>query len=334
MTFNSYQRSYNKEQKAYRFAIFIQNVKEFNDEEKRNPGLDLDVTQFADWTEEEMKNLLSNGYGDHHSLEISRFKDTVIREGDKRPMEINWRMLGKVTEVKNQMQCGSCWAFATVAAVESQYAIRRNQLITLSEQEMLDCDSKNNGCHGGYRPYAMKFVQRSGLVKDAEYPYNGKEGNTCKLSNMTQQRVYINDYQILSSNENLIADWIATNGPVTFGSILSLSLAIIDLISDGTRLDYYLFTTQLYPFNQGMNVTKAMYSYRNGIFTPSPEDCQNNSLGSHALTIVGYGTEEQRDFWLVKNSWGGRWGQEGYFKLARGVNSCGVANIVVAPVIN
>ncbi|KAK6056718.1 hypothetical protein COOONC_05775 [Cooperia oncophora] len=82
-----------------------------------------------------------------------------------------------------------------------------------------------------------------------------------------------------------------------------------------------------------MNVTKSMYSYRSGIFSPSQTDCEKHSLGSHALTFVGYGTENGQPYWLVKNSWGSRWGQGGYFKLARGQNACGAANTVVGPIM-
>ncbi|PIO58227.1 papain family cysteine protease, partial [Teladorsagia circumcincta] len=129
-----------------------------------------------------------------------------------------------------QGQCGSCWAFATVASIEAANAIKTGQLTRLSEQEMVDCDTQNNGC-------------------------------------------------------------------------------------------------------QGMNVTKSMYSYRSGIFAPSKTDCEQHSMGSHALTFVGYGTENGQPYWLVKNSWGTYWGQAGYFKLARGQNACGAANSVVGPIM-
>ncbi|VDL83029.1 unnamed protein product [Nippostrongylus brasiliensis] len=114
-----------------------------------------------------------------------------------------------------------------------------------------------------------------------------------------QERVFIKNYSMLSTNEDIIADWIAANGPATFG----------------------------------MNVTKAMYSYRSGVFSPSKEDCEKHSLGSHALTFIGYGTENGQPFWLVKNSWGSQWGQNGFFKLQRGQNVCGLANTVVGPII-
>ncbi|VDM57053.1 unnamed protein product [Angiostrongylus costaricensis] len=197
-------------------------------------------------------------------------------------------------------QCGSCWAFAAVASVESAHAIAKGPLVRLSEQELIDCDTQNYGCNGGYRPYAMSFVRKNGLVKEDEYPYRGADHNECALDVNSTGRVFIHDYRTLSPNEEIIADWIATKGPVTFG----------------------------------MNVTKPLYSYRNGIFSPSKEDCEKNSLGSHALIFVGYGTDSGGErYWLVKNSWGSRWGQNGYFKLARGQNACGAANSVVTPII-
>ncbi|KHJ83603.1 papain family cysteine protease [Oesophagostomum dentatum] len=134
----------------------------------------------------------------------------------QRPAAVNWVTAGKVTPVKDQGQCGSCWAFATVASVEAAYAIKNGNLLTLSEQEMVDCDSRNNGCSGGYRPYAMNFVMERGLMKETEYPYLGTDHNECRLTNSTG-RVYIRNYRTLSSNEEDIADWIATSGPVTFG---------------------------------------------------------------------------------------------------------------------
>ncbi|KAL6729859.1 hypothetical protein Aduo_000874 [Ancylostoma duodenale] len=287
-----YNKTYtDKAERDYRFCVFVKNVIDFEEEEKKNPGLDLDVTQFADWTEEEMRKFLLSDLRDIARREGPRFEGSPPHEKVRRPVTADWTKVGKVTPVKDQGQCGSCWAFATAASVESGYAIKTGRLTTLSEQEMMDCDSRNNGCNGG-------FVKEHGLMKEAEYPYRGTDHNMCMLGNSTE-RVYIRDYRTLSTNEEVVADWIAANGPATFG----------------------------------MNVTKALYSYRSGVFTPSREDCEEHSLGSHALTIVGYGTEGGRPYWLVKNSWGSRWGQGGYFKLARGVNACGAANNVVAPVL-
>ncbi|VDO69610.1 unnamed protein product [Heligmosomoides polygyrus] len=293
----SYAKSYaSDEEKEFRFSIFVDNVKYYEEYERRNPGVDLDVTKFADWTEEEMIRYVSRNLREMQ-FDGPRFEGSP-RLDFERPPEMDWTKQGKLTPVKDQGQCGSCWAFATVASVEAAYAIKTGNLTRLSEQEMIDCDSQNSGCQGGYRPFAMNFVKQNGLMKEDEYPYRGNDHNQCLLKK-DAERVFIKSHTMLSTNEEVIASWIATNGPATFG----------------------------------MNVTKSMYSYRSGIFSPSQEECEAHSLGSHALTLVGYGTESGQAYWLVKNSWGSRWGQNGYFQLARGQNSCGVANTVVGPVM-
>ncbi|KAK6042739.1 papain family cysteine protease [Cooperia oncophora] len=135
-------------------------------------------------------------------------------------------LISVLERIMFQGQCGSCWAFATVASIEAANAIKTGQLTRLSEQEMVDCDTQNNGCHGGYRPHAMSFVQQNGLMKEEQYPYVGTDHNTCLLKRdkmlrrKLQERVFIQSYRMLSTNEEVIADWIAANGPVTFGLFL------------------------------------------------------------------------------------------------------------------
>ncbi|KAK6030055.1 papain family cysteine protease [Ostertagia ostertagi] len=265
------------------------------EEERKYPGLDLDVTKFADWTEEEMIQYLS---GNLRELRFDgpRFEGTPQRDGFKRPAEVDWAKAGKLTPVKDQGQCGSCWAFATVASVEAANAIKTGNLTRLSEQEMVDCDTQNNGCQGGYRPYAMRFVQQKGLMKEEQYPYVGTHQNTCLLKPDTvrapkrdvQERVFIQSHRMLSANEEVIADWIASNGPVTFGQFLT--------VMNVRRLHVQLPKRYLCPYKDRLR-------------------------------------ENGQPFWLVKNSWGTRWGQAGYFKLARGQNACGAANSVVGPVM-
>lgn len=296
-----YDRKYpSLEEFQYRYQVFLRNVKEFEAEEAKHLGLDLDVNEFTDWTDEELRRIVY----DTKTVKIDtseeiRIEGSYLETGVKRPASIDWRDQGKLTPIKNQGQCGSCWAFATVAAVEAQHAIKKNQLVSLSEQEMVDCDDKNNGCSGGYRPYAMRFVKENGLESEKEYPYSALKHDQCMLK-QNDTRVFIDDFRMLSQNEEEIANWVGTKGPVTFG----------------------------------MNVVKAMYSYRSGIFNPSADDCAEKSMGAHALTIVGYGGDGEAAYWIVKNSWGTSWGASGYFRLARGVNSCGLANTVVAPLIN
>ncbi|CAJ0574217.1 unnamed protein product, partial [Mesorhabditis spiculigera] len=295
----------NRAEFNYRHRIFMQNMKEWEAEEaedlKNGGNLDLDINQFADYTKEEMaKMLMSGDFGPPvvegaAPIEMGRY----LSKDYQRPASKDWVQEGKVTAVKNQGQCGSCWSFATVATVESAVAIKRNNLDTLSEQELVDCEHDQGGCNGGYRPYAYRWIKENGLVQESGYPYVAQVSGQCRLDRFdVKTRVYIDDYQMLSKDEGLVADWVAANGPVSFG----------------------------------MKVTKDLFHYKSGVFRPNPDACAHESQGSHALTIVGYGSENGQDYWLVKNSWG-NWGLGGYFKLARGINACGMAETIVAPVV-
>ncbi|PAV78738.1 hypothetical protein WR25_07428 [Diploscapter pachys] len=305
--FNEFVQKYGKKydsprEKLRRFNIFYSNVLSYEEEERKNPELDLDVTEFADRTDEELKMILLAYENDSILEGTYPRKSENYQPIPNRPENHNWNEQGKVTAVKNQQQCGSCWAFATVAAVESGLAIKNGTLLSLSEQEMVDCDRSNNGCHGGVRAYAMRFVQKNGLVPEQTYPYTAEEDAQCHLKkDKNDSRIFINNYELLGKSEDQIADWVYSKGPVTFG----------------------------------MNVTRFLYYYRNGIFTPDPKDCTQNSLGSHAMTLVGYGKDANTGnlFWVVKNSWGQYWGENGFFKLARNVNACGMANNVVAAIL-
>ncbi|CAI5454164.1 unnamed protein product [Caenorhabditis angaria] len=291
-----FNRSYETpEELEYRLSIFRENVREFEEEERKNPGVDFDVNHFTDRTNFELKTIVPQI---KIRNETARIHKQLYQEGESRPASFDWRHYGVVTSVKNQGQCGSCWAFAATAAIESQFAIRRRYLVELSEQEMVDCDSRSHGCNGGVPLYAMEFVKRKGLETEDDYPYQGHETHQCRLDTKSR-RVFIDDYGQLQQNEDFIAEWVSRIGPVTFH----------------------------------MNVIKSMFSYRSGIFNPSSQDCQTRSTGAHAMTIVGYGVERSQPYWIVKNSWSKSWGEGGYMRLARGVNACGVAQYVAAPII-
>uniref|UniRef100_A0A914I7Q8 Peptidase C1A papain C-terminal domain-containing protein n=1 Tax=Globodera rostochiensis TaxID=31243 RepID=A0A914I7Q8_GLORO len=201
----------------------------------------------------------------------------------KRPKEFDWRKKGVISHVKNQLRCGACWAFATAAVVESQHAIRNGTLFTLSEQQMIDCDQSNDGCEGGNRPNAFRYVRDNGLLQEKAYPYRGGDGN-CELSPGPvdpSHRVFVDE-----------------KGPVSFG----------------------------------MNVTKGMFHYVGGIFSPTVDDCALHSMGRHALEVVGFGEDAKgggTPFWILKNSWGSSWGiNGGYVHVRRGVDACGLSQEV------
>ncbi|KAL3102277.1 hypothetical protein niasHS_003686 [Heterodera schachtii] len=289
------------EEKLRRFSIFVANFEQL--EKIGREGEVYGITTFFDWSDEELKELIMP----HEHFENVPFAwAKPIREfrpmdaNFKRPSEFDWRKKGVVNHVKNQMRCGACWAFATAAVVESQHAIHNGTLLILSEQQMIDCDQSNNGCEGGNRPNAFRYVRDNGLLREDNYPYRGADGN-CELSPGPvdpTQRTFVDEVRTLPSDEQQIADFVVEKGPVSFG----------------------------------MNVTKTMFHYVGGIFSPTADECQFHSMGRHAMEVVGFGEDEKSGgtpFWIMKNSWGSSWGiNGGYVHIRRGVDACGLSREV------
>ena len=211
------------------------------------------------------------------------------------PNTVDWVSSGGVTPVKDQGQCGSCWSFSATGALEGAWFVRTNDLVNLSEQELLDCSRSygNMGCNGGLMDGAFEFVIDNGLCSEATVPYDasvhrlGCEQDTCtSIVNMTDC------YDLTPDNEMLLMQAVSQQ-PV--------SVAI------------------------GANAVGFM-SYSGGIL--SPDGC-NTDL-DHGVLVVGYGEDNGQKYWLVKNSWGTDWGEGGYVRIARtestdSEGTCGVA---------
>lgn len=132
------------------------------------------------------------------------------------PVSFDWREHGAVTPVKNQGMCGSCWAFSTTGNVEGQWAIKNSKLVSLSEQELVDCDSEDHGCEGGLPENAYDaIIKLGGLETEEEYPYNGIDG-TCHMET-TKTNVQVNGSLELPQDENKLARWLLRNGPISIG---------------------------------------------------------------------------------------------------------------------
>nr|GLL30389.1 ervatamin-B-like [Ipomoea trifida] len=187
---------------------------------------------------------------------------------------------------------GCCWAFAVVAAVEGLTKIKTGQLISLSEQQLLDCDLTSDGCGGGIRTEAFQFIKdHGGLVTESDYPYEGAQ-ETCNAQNLGTRAATISGYQEVAPTESALLAAV-TNQPVSVG---------ITIGGD------------------------VFQHYKTGVFTGDEGDC--GSGYRHAVTIIGYGTSDDgEDYWLVKNSWGNSWGESGYMKMARGINEDGVCQV-------
>jgi hypothetical protein len=212
----------------------------------------------------------------------------------------DWRDKGVVTSIKNQESCGSCYAFASAAVMESLYAIKTKSQspIDLSPQQIVDCSTENSGCNGGLFDPTVSYITSNGgnLATEESYPYTGIE-NTCKTDGISEVDLGTIQYEdIERGDENGMAEKLVQNGPMFIGL--------------------------------HVDVPEFMF-YKSGIL--SVPNCPNGRADmQHALTLVGYGYDEntQQSYWIIKNSWGAGWGENGYVRLARNKgNMCGVTTL-------
>jgi C1A family cysteine protease len=205
------------------------------------------------------------------------------------PDSVNWVDNGAVTPVKDQGQCGSCWSFSTTGALEGAYYIKNADLVSFSEQELVDCDNRKNGgtdmgCNGGLMDNAFNWIEKNGgLCTESAYPYTSgttKTSGTCETSCEPVGGSNIVNYVDVSKNSDSAMMTALFQQPV--------SIAI-----EADQKDFQL--------------------YKSGVFTG---DCGTNL--DHGVLAVGYGTLDGEDYYLVKNSWASTWGDNGYIRLGRG----------------
>jgi len=302
--FQSFMTEYNRtyktdEEHNSRYWTFYKNMLQWELMNKMEQGTaTYGMNKFADLTVEEFRARYISPVSREDLAKAALLPEAEKLDVSQIPAAVDWRDKNAVTPVKDQKECGSCWAFSTVANIEGRWAIKTGDLISLSEQELVDCDAVDHGCHGGNPWHAYDEVQRlGGLVKEDNYTYQGVRGE-CKLDK-SQAVVQVTGKEHVSKDEEQMAAYVAENGPV----VACLNSA-------------------------------AMMSYKGGVSSPWWWSCERDYI-DHGVLIVGYGVDKTKNkpYWLIKNSWGADWGEDGYYRLYRGGNTCGIKTYVSSAVV-
>lgn len=283
-----------------RFNIFSSNLRSIvKHNQDHTQNFTMGINQFSDLTREEFKNLY---IGHHLSVENFGCQTYSFNTSNNILDSIDWTTKGVVNLVRDQGQCGSCWAFATTANAESVWAISNGLLLDLSEEFLVDCATGfgyfNMGCNGGNPDSAFKYMINNGQCTEESYPYtSGVTEKSGKCQKCTSANVQFSECYDVPSKNQLALKAAVEKQPV-----------VVAIEAD----------------------TRYFQSYSSGILTDALK-CGTNL--DHAVEIVGYGILNGIDYWKVRNSWGESWGQNGYVLIERtsSTNDIGVCGIAAEP---
>ena len=292
--FQRFVQKYNKhydslEEYMKRFEIFKSHLFSLQSKNEIPSHHKMGITKFSDLTEEEFRK-------QYLGLKVNKSKFVNLKKVNLKnnlnlPESFDWVTEKNVLGTpKNQYSCGSCWAFSVVGHLEALYFLKYGEHKTFSEQQLVDCDSYDDGCDGGEFLPAYKWIKENGgLESDSDYPYEAKD-QTCS-QDKSKNIVNIIDYQLLeTTDEEIIKQYLYEKGPLAIG-------------------------INAYPLN--------WYAY--GVIDWGNDNCAHDDI-NHAVVLVGYGHDDSEglDFWRIRNSWGADWGEKGYFRVSRGKGTCGV----------
>lgn len=295
-------KNYNKVEEVLRRDIFNRNAEGIAKHNlEANLGLHtftLAINEFADMTNEEYRHRLG-----HRRIKRSYPAFTFTASGaEDLPDTVNWQEKNLVTPIKNQGQCGSCWAFAAIASLEGQHAKKTGKLERLSEQQLVDCssDEGNQGCNGGLMNLAYDYLLKcGGVMLEDDYEYEGADGE-CRFDAKKVVEKLTGYVNVTVGDEKALQEATATVGPIA------------------VAIDAGSFWFQF---------------YFGGVYKQSGCATDVEEL-NHGVTVIGYGVEDGQDYWLIKNSWGSGWGSSGLMKMARNNgNMCGIATDASYPLV-
>ena len=297
--FQQFQRFIKKYHKKYssvneflaRYEVFKRNtLTTFQENNSYKTG----ITKFSDLTFQEFSKIYLNL--NYDAMAVANFNPYIVKVSNAAPDAFDWRDKGYVSPVKDQGSCGSCWAFSTVANLEGQYYKGKGKMVTLSEQMLVDCDTYDSACNGGLMENTFTWLKENGgIMTDADYPYVGYK-QSCKSDPSKYVDMTITGYKKLGSSSS-------TWDPV-----------------DEDEIKEFLYETG--PLAVALNAN-PLQTYTGGILDKTSSQCPISGM-NHAVTMVGYGSESGKDYWIIKNSWGKSWGEDGYFRIRRGTGCCGI----------
>ena len=289
-------KTYAPTERDFREAVYMNNVKKIVRHNAEHHSWTMGVNKFADLTAEEFKGRFIGMF--NHTGATSN--ETV--ELGALPTSVDWTTKGAVTAVKNQEQCGSCWAFSTTGSVEGAWFLSNGTLVSLSEQQLVDCSTAegNEGCNGGLMDYGFEYIiKNKGITTEAAYPYTATGPNKCVAAGLP------------------VAATLSGYKDVPVNSETALMTAIA-----------------LTPVSVAVEADQSVFQFYNG----GVMDSACGTALDHGVLAVGYGTLGGKDYYLVKNSWGADWGAKGYIMLARGAKfnpagQCGIQMAASYPVV-
>jgi len=288
-------KSYSAVDMRARFGIWTKNCLYINSQNKRQLNYTMAMNSFGDLTAVEFGKFFLGVSMNRTTLQNWRSSNIAGRAG--LPDSWNWATQGAVTPIKNQQQFGSCWSFSTTGSVEGCHFLGTKNLVSLSEQNLMDCSwsQGNQGCNGGLMTQAMQYIiTNGGIDTESSYPYTAEDGS-CTYSAANSGSTLASFNNVASGDENALQTSVYT-GPT--------SVAI-----DASQSSFQFYSSGVY----------------------SDPSCSSTQL-DHGVLAVGWGTSSGTAYWVVKNSWGTDWGQSGYIWMARNDNNmCGIATMATLP---